>query len=157
MTDPDTWTQLESGDVEHPYTFDQNVMSLVGSPSGESPVRPRGDTVEVLGVAWAGDDRPTKVEVSTDGGESWAEASMFGPDYDCAWRLFRYTWRPEPGEYTLCSRATDERGRTQPPTISDPEDWETALDDGEYPWNEGGYAANAYEPNGVEVTVERGD
>ena len=156
VEDPDTWTQLESGDVEHPYTFDQNVMSLIGSPSGEATVRPRGGAVEILGVAWAGDDRVTRVEISTDGGERWEEASMFGPDYDCAWRLFRYTWDADAGTHTLCSRATDERGRTQPPAISDPEDWETALDDGEYPWNEGGYAANAYEPNAVEVTVESG-
>ncbi len=154
VEDPDTWAQLESDEVDHPYTFDQNVMSLVGSPSGEESVTPNGDTVEVLGVAWAGDDRPAAVEISADGGETWDDASLFGPDYDCAWRLFRYTWRPDPGEYTLYSRATDERGRTQPPTISDPEDWETAVEDGEYPWNEGGYAANAYEPNGVDVVVE---
>jgi DMSO/TMAO reductase YedYZ molybdopterin-dependent catalytic subunit len=154
VDDPDTWTQLESGDVEHPYTFDQNVMSLIGSPSGEASVSPRGGTVEVLGVAWAGDDSVTSVEVSTDGGETWADATMFGPDYDCAWRLFRYAWDADPGEHELYSRATDERGRTQPPTISDPEDWETALDEGEYPWNEGGYAANAYRPNGIDVTVE---
>jgi len=157
IPDADTWAQFESGDVEHPYTFDQNVMSVVGAPDGTAPVAPRGGIVEILGVAWGGDDAVARVEVSTDDGETWAEASLFGPDYDGAWRLFRYAWEAPPGDHTVLSRATDEEGRTQPATISDPEDWETALDDGEFPWNEGGYAANAYRPNGVDVTVEDGD
>ena len=155
VPEADTWAQFESGDVEHPYTFDQTVTSVIGSPDGEAPVAPRGGTVEVLGVAWAGDDAVTRVDVSTDDGETWAEASLFGPDYDCAWRLFRHAWDAAPGGHTLLSRATDERGRTQPATIS--QDWERTRAGEAFPWNEGGYAANAYRPNGVRVTVERED
>ena len=152
----DTWEQIE-GAVEHPYTFDTNVMSVIGLPDGEAPVTPRDDgTVEVRGVAWAGDDRVERVELSTDGGETWADAELFGPDYAGAWRLFRYDWPAEAGQHTLCSRATDERGRRQPARISGPEEWRDALDDDAYPWNEGGFAANAFEPNAVTVAVESG-
>ncbi|MBX0293651.1 sulfite oxidase [Haloarcula nitratireducens] len=149
----DTWAQLEGG-VESPYTFDTTVMSVIGTPDGESTVTPRSDgTVEVRGVAWAGDDSVEGVEVSTDGGESWRDAELFGPDYAGAWRLFRYEWAAESGTYELLSRASDDRGRRQPATISGPESWHDALEHDEFPWNEGGYAANAYRPNGVEVTV----
>ena len=150
----DTWDQLE-GRVEHPYTFDLNVMSLVGTPDGEAPVTPGPDgTVEVRGVAWAGDDAVARVEVSTDGGGTWADAELFGPDYDGAWRLFRYEWDAEPGRHLLLSRATDDRGRRQPERISDPDAWRDALAADAYPWNDGGFAANAYRPNGVAVAVE---
>jgi DMSO/TMAO reductase YedYZ molybdopterin-dependent catalytic subunit len=148
----DTQAQLAADDdaVAHPYTFDQTVMSLIGSPSGEEPVTPRADgTVEVVGVAWAGDDAVDRVEVSTDGGETWAEATFVGPAYPNAWRLFRYPWRPEPGEYALRSRATDERGRTQPETLGDPD----GNADHDVPWNRFGYGANASEPLGVSVEV----
>ncbi|NKE34242.1 sulfite oxidase [Natronococcus sp. JC468] len=150
----DTWDQLEDGEPDHPYTFDQTVMSVIGEPDGESAVTvPDDGTVEITGVAWAGDDDIASVEVSTDGGDSWAEAELFGPDYAGAWRLFRYDWEATPGEYVLASRATDERGRRQPMRISNPDAWRDALADDEFPWNEGGYAANAVLPNALELEV----
>lgn len=146
----DTQAQLESPSIEHPYTFDQNVMSLIGAPTGEESIE-SGDR-EILGVAWAGDDAVSGVEVSVDGGETWTETEFFGPDYANAWRLFRARWEPDPGTYTLLSRATDDRGRIQPPTIGDPDEGLDVPDD-EYPWNEGGYGANAYLPNAIVVEV----
>lgn len=150
----DTWEQLE-GAAEYPYTFDANVMSVIGTPTGDAPVTPGSDgTVEVRGVAWAGDDAIDRVEVSTDDGETWSDAELFGPDYAGAWRLFRYDWDAETGKYVLLSRATDELGRRQPVRISEPDAWRDALDIDEYPWNEGGFAANAYRPNAVEVDIK---
>ena len=108
-------------------------------------------------MAWAGDDAVSRVEVSTDGGQTWADAELFGPNYAGAWRLFRYDWEAESGTHPLLSRATDDRGRRQPTRISGPDAWRDALEDDEYPWNEGGYASNAYRPNGVEVEIERRD
>lgn len=167
----DTWEQLRSERIEHPYAFDQNVMSVIGSPTGEEPID-SGKT-EIHGVAWAGDDAIERVEISTDvrksfalssqseargasddGGETWEEAELFGPEYSCAWRLFRYMWDAPEGIHTLVSRATDEHGRVQPARISDPKEFAEALENGEYPWNGGGYGANAYLPNAVEVEVK---
>ena len=149
----DTWEGIE-GAGEHPYTFDANVKSVIGAPTGESPVASRGDDpIEVRGVAWAGDDAVARVEVSTDGGATWADASLFGPDYAGSWRLFRFDWGADPGRHVLLSRATDDLGRRQPSRISGPDAWRDALDDDEFPWNEGGYAANAFEPNAVAIEV----
>lgn len=145
-----TWAQLESGETA-PYTFDETVMSLIGQPSGEKSIS--GETVEIRGVAWAGDEHVERIEISTNAGKSWCDAELFGPDYPGAWRLFQYEWDADPGEHTLLSRASDERGRTQPELIGSPDEGLDTLDSGRYPWNEGGYAANAYRPNGVTVEV----
>ena len=153
IDEPDTEAQLRSDEVEHPYTFDAMVMSLIGTPDGDLELASEDTSVEVRGVAWSGDDEIERIEVSADGGDTWSDAELFGPDYAGAWRLFRFDWTPSPGSYTLCSRATDSVGRTQPPRISGPEEWSDAVKNGMFPWNDGGYAANAYLPNAVDVTV----
>jgi DMSO/TMAO reductase YedYZ molybdopterin-dependent catalytic subunit len=76
----------------------------------------------VFGAAWTGDAEVRKVEVTTDGGQSWREASLIDKAAKHAWRLWEYVWKtPEkPGRYTLMARATDSRGHTQP-TTRDPD------------------------------------
>jgi DMSO/TMAO reductase YedYZ molybdopterin-dependent catalytic subunit len=157
IEETDTEAQLRSDEIDHPYTFDAMVMSLIGRPeeNEEIELASANASIEVLGVTWSGDDAIDGVEVSTDGGDTWDDAEVFGPDYAGAWRLFRHAWRPDPGTYTLCSRASDEEGRPQPARISDPEteEWAEAIESDAFPWNEGGYAANAYLPNAIEVAV----
>lgn len=153
VNEVDTEGQLRSDQIEHPYTFNAMVMSLIGTPENEVKLESDNTSIEVLGVAWSGDDAIECVEISSDKGDTWDDAEVFGPDYSGAWRLFRYDWTPDPGTYTLCSRATDDQGRTQPPRISNPEGWTDAIETGSFPYNEGGYAANAYLPNALEVTV----
>ena len=58
------------------------------------------------------------------------------------------------GDYTLVSRATDARGRSQPATVSAPEDQLRGIQNDQFPWNKDGYANNAYMPHAVNVTVE---
>ena len=157
IAEVDTWAQLESDEIDHPYTFDATVMSSIGAPEGTVESKSGTEAIEVLGVAWAGDDTIETVEISTDGGGHWHSAELFGPEYAGAGRLFSYEWDAAPGTHILLSRATDEEGRTQPVRISDPDEYEGALDEGLFPWNEGGYAANAYVPNAVEVTVTAPD
>lgn len=91
-----------------------------------------------------GGRRVADVEISSDSGETWTEAERFDPDYAGAWRLFRISWNATPGTHTLVSRATDERGRTQPAAIGTSEEGFAALESGRYSWDEGGYAANPY-------------
>jgi DMSO/TMAO reductase YedYZ molybdopterin-dependent catalytic subunit len=70
----------------------------------------------VFGAAWTGEAEISKVEVTTDGGQSWQEATLLEKPVKYAWRLWEYIWKtPErPGRYTLMARATDSRNRTQP-------------------------------------------
>jgi DMSO/TMAO reductase YedYZ molybdopterin-dependent catalytic subunit len=155
----DTQRQMESDEITHPYLYDQMVKSLVGYPEDGATIAtsPAG-MVEIIGVAWAGDDAVETVEVSTDGGDSWNEAEFLQPDTGTySWRLFRYMWDASSGEHTIVSRATDEQGFTQPATVSAPDDEaasQARIMNDQYPWNSGGYGNTAYMPHAVTVTVE---
>jgi DMSO/TMAO reductase YedYZ molybdopterin-dependent catalytic subunit len=71
----------------------------------------RAGTVELTGRAWSGRAPVTRVEVSTDGGATWADAELIDdPRHPFAWRAWRYTWTAEPGTAQLLARATDEVG-----------------------------------------------
>jgi sulfane dehydrogenase subunit SoxC len=91
------------------------------------------------GRAWSGHGAITGVEVSADGGRTWADAALGDAPGPHAWRAWSYAWTAAPGEHELCSRATDATGRTQP------------LD---APWNLGGYANNAVQRVAVTVTEQ---
>lgn len=84
-------------------------------------VVPCGVTYEVTGAAWSGEADVARVEVSMDGGCTWADAEFLDPPMPHVWRRWRFRWQtPEgPGSRTLLARATDTRGRTQP-TCHDP-------------------------------------
>lgn len=70
--------------------------------------------VTLTGRAWAGRARVTRVEVSTNAGETWHEARLGEPVGRYAWREWSYDWQAEPGRYELAVRATDSEGNVQP-------------------------------------------
>jgi DMSO/TMAO reductase YedYZ molybdopterin-dependent catalytic subunit len=84
-------------------------------------IRPRADDVlglggnRIFGVAWAGEDSVSRVEVSIDGGTTWSDATLMGPQAAYSWTLWEYLWEAESaGEHTVLARATSSRGRVQP-------------------------------------------
>jgi sulfane dehydrogenase subunit SoxC len=87
-------------------------------------------SVELRGKAWSGYGGIERVDVSTDGGATFAAAALDPPQGAHAWRGWRFDWDATPGEHVVSSRATDSAGNTQP---LDP------------PWNLKGYANNAVE------------
>jgi DMSO/TMAO reductase YedYZ molybdopterin-dependent catalytic subunit len=91
------------------------VKASIARPA-EGEVVPVRNTHRIFGAAWTGEADISKVEVSTDGGKSWHEASLLEKPVRYAWRLWEYLWKtPEkPGRHTLMARATDSRGNTQP-------------------------------------------
>jgi DMSO/TMAO reductase YedYZ molybdopterin-dependent catalytic subunit len=98
---------------------------------------PAGEVL-VDGRAWSGLAPVVSVEVSDNGGATWAAAELESAGEPWAWRGWSYRWDAQPGEHVLCSRARDEAGNEQP---VDP------------PWNLGGYANNAVQTVRVIVTV----
>jgi DMSO/TMAO reductase YedYZ molybdopterin-dependent catalytic subunit len=70
----------------------------------------------VSGAAWAGETEVTGIAVSTDGGQTWAEAEFLDPVQRHAWRRWRFDWLTptKPGQYTLLARAKDANGHGQP-------------------------------------------
>ena len=92
--------------------------------------------VELRGRAWSGHGEIERVEVSTDGGASFAEAELEPPLGRHAWRGWRLGWDAAAGEHVVSSRATDSAGNVQPLEPS---------------WNPKGYANNAVERIQVRV------
>lgn len=92
------------------------VKSLIARPSAEGVVA-RASPVAVTGFAWS-DGSITGVDVSTDGGATWAAASFLDEARPGVWRRWRYAWQTPSasGPATLMSRATDSLGRVQPMT-----------------------------------------
>jgi len=86
--------------------------------------------VTLTGRAWSGFGAVERVEVSRDGGASFAPAELEQPLGDAAWTGWRFHWNATAGRHVLCSRATDAAGNGQPL---------------EPPWNLKGYANNAVE------------
>lgn len=72
--------------------------------------------VRVHGAAWTSGNEVVRVEVSTDGGSTWREATLLGESKPNAWRLWEFNWETPlaPGKQTLIARATDSLGQTQP-------------------------------------------
>jgi DMSO/TMAO reductase YedYZ molybdopterin-dependent catalytic subunit len=72
-------------------------------------------TNRLFGVAWAGEEAVSRVEVSTDDGRTWGSAELLGARTPYCWTLWEYLWEvAEPGDYTLLTRAVSESGRVQP-------------------------------------------
>jgi sulfane dehydrogenase subunit SoxC len=88
------------------------------------------------GRAWSGWGPIVRVEVSADGGATWADAELADDAPEFAWRGWTFEWNAEPGEHELLCRATDAAGNGQPESVE---------------WNDGGYCNNA--PQRVRVLV----
>jgi len=114
------------------------VKSIITHPLAEAVVRP--GSVTISGFAWSGLAGIARVEVSTDGGASWADAEIVERAGPLAWVRWTHTWNARPGTVHLRCRATDERGLTQPVTAR---------------WNAKGYQNNAIDE--VVVTVAETD
>jgi DMSO/TMAO reductase YedYZ molybdopterin-dependent catalytic subunit len=70
---------------------------------------------QVAGHAYAGTRGISMVEVSTDGGSTWAEAELTEPlPGRAVWRQWKYEYEPPGGEHEVVVRATDGEGQLQP-------------------------------------------
>jgi Mo-co oxidoreductase dimerisation domain len=70
----------------------------------------------MFGAAWAGETEVIEISVSTDSGETWAQAQFVDPVQRYGWRRWQFDWvtPKQPGQYTLLSRARDANGAMQP-------------------------------------------
>lgn len=126
------------GSPSLPSVLQMSVKSWINSPNPEHASLRPGWT-QIHGVAFGGMEAVRSVGVSLDGGGSWQEAQLVGPDMGrYAWRQFVLAANLKAGSYTLVSRAIDAAGNAQPR---------------ERPENAAGYNNNGWADHGVKVTV----
>jgi sulfane dehydrogenase subunit SoxC len=95
------------------YHFEWGPKSVITRPSAGMEMPGKG-YVQITGLAWSGGGKVSKVDVSTDGGKSWKEATLQTPVHSKAHTRFNFDWAWDGQEAMLLSRCTDERGEVQP-------------------------------------------
>jgi sulfane dehydrogenase subunit SoxC len=89
------------------------VKSVITSPSAGLAMQGPA-YYEISGLAWSGAGSVRRVEISADGGRSWADAALTEPVLSKALTRFRMAWRWNGDPAVLLSRATDSTGAVQP-------------------------------------------
>ncbi|TKB34710.1 MAG: sulfite oxidase-like oxidoreductase [Nitrospira sp.] len=113
------------------------VKSLIAAPQEGETVK--SGPVTIQGMAWSGEAKVVKVEVSFDEGKTWEPARLVGEDRPYAWRQWQLIWKAKTsGTFTILCRATDARGEQQPATT---------------PWNPSGFLWNGWDRVSVTVTA----
>ena len=93
--------------------------------------------VPVRGYAMASGRRIERVDVSADGGRSWAQAALHRrPEAPWSWTFWETTIELAAGEHELLARGWDSAGQTQPAAAADA-------------WNFKGYLSAAWHRVGV--------
>jgi len=95
------------------FSFVMECKSVITRPSGGMQLAGAGPhTIE--GFAWSGSGRIRAVDVSTDGGRNWQEATLEEPVLDKCLTRFRLRWNWNGAPAVIQSRAVDSTGYVQP-------------------------------------------
>lgn len=128
----------QKGDPSQPSVWEMPPKSWINSPAPDAGATAAG-RVLIKGVAFGGLHPVKAVEVSIDGGKTWTQAKLTGPDLGrYAWRQFVLPVTLKPGSYTIASVVIDAEGNRQP---------ELRLD------NSGGYNNNSWRDHALAITV----
>lgn len=106
------YTDLMPDGKARQFTMVMEAKSVITTPSGGQKVQP--GFIEIRGLAWSGRGSVKKVEVSTDGGRSWEQASLQEPVLSKCHTRFRYSWHWDGKDAIIQSRCMDETGYMQP-------------------------------------------
>jgi sulfane dehydrogenase subunit SoxC len=107
------YTDLLENGMARQFSLRMEVKSVITSPSGKM-ILPEKGIYEISGLAWSGNGHIRRVEVSADGGQSWADAALQSEPEPLRPVRFRIPWRWDGSPAVLQSRATDSKGNVQP-------------------------------------------
>jgi sulfane dehydrogenase subunit SoxC len=107
------YTDLMPDGRARQFTFLMEAKSLITRPSAGQRLTGPGFH-EISGIAWSGSGAITRVEVSTDAGATWSDATLQLPVLPKAHTRFTAPWTWDGREAVLVSRCTDETGYVQP-------------------------------------------
>jgi sulfane dehydrogenase subunit SoxC len=109
------YTDLMPNGKARQFTFVMEAKSVITFPSGEMKL-PGPGFYEITGLAWSGRGKVARVEVSTNGGQTWSEVQLQAPVLPICHTRFRLPWYWDGKPAILQSRCTDETGYVQPTT-----------------------------------------
>jgi sulfane dehydrogenase subunit SoxC len=95
------------------FSFTMECKSVITNPSGGMKMQGPGH-YEIQGFAWSGNGHIKAVDITTDGGKTWREATLERPILDkCLTRFtYRWNWNGQPAK--IASRAVDSTDYVQP-------------------------------------------
>lgn len=108
------YTELTPDGSSHQFTYTMGVKSTITRPATGLKMSGPG-FYEVTGLAWSGHGSIKRVEVSADGGQSWADATLSSPSLSKSLVRFSVPWQWDGSPSTLMSRAHDDQGHVQVP------------------------------------------
>jgi len=107
------YTELQPNGIARQFDLIMGAKSVILRPS-VGMIVPSAGYYEISGLAWSGHGRIARVEITMDGGQTWTNAELTGPVLPQATCRFRLPWEWDGKPTVLQSRATDEKGNTQP-------------------------------------------
>jgi len=115
MTKDETskYTILLKDEKAWQFVLPMEVKSIITRPAPGLMLKGPG-FYQISGLAWSGNGSIRQVDVSADGGRSWAPAALQDPILPKAPVRFRAVWQWNGGPAILQSRATDDTGMVQP-------------------------------------------
>lgn len=107
------YTELMKNGRARQFNFIMEAKSVITFPSGGQKLTHPG-FCQISGLAWSGNGRISRVDVSTDGGAHWRPAKLQPPVLTRALTRFRFDWQWHGETVILQSRCVDETGYVQP-------------------------------------------
>jgi sulfane dehydrogenase subunit SoxC len=107
------YTDVMPDGTARQFTFEMDAKSVITRPSGGQRLTGAGP-YEISGIAWSGRGAIRRVDVTTDGGATWAAADIQQPALPLAFTRFRRAWRWDGRAALLASRCEDDTGYVQP-------------------------------------------
>jgi sulfane dehydrogenase subunit SoxC len=107
------YTDLMPDGSARGFTWRIDAKSVITFPCPEKPLEKPG-FCEIRGLAWTGNGKVKRVDVSTDGGISWQTAALHEPILSKALTRFTLPWHWDGKPALLESRVIDEAGYVQP-------------------------------------------
>ena len=108
------YTDLMPDGRARKWTWTMDTKSVITSPSPQAPIRHGKGPLVLTGLAWSGNGKIKRVDVSLDGGVNWREARLSGDIKSKALTRFHLDIDWDGSEMLLQSRAIDETGYVQP-------------------------------------------
>lgn len=107
--------QFRSQESETDMPITEMVVNSLITNLEDGRTLPGTKPMEIKGVAWDGGNGIARVDVSTDGGISWHQATLKQDYGRFSWRQWHWVFEPKrPGAYRIMARATSHSGASQP-------------------------------------------